>query len=71
MGLCTSSWFFSGAVAVTSDSFREGTVNRMLTDVACVGNESSVLECPSVASVGENCITAGVVCQGEWGILFF
>ena len=37
---------------------------RLLTDVACVGTESSVLECPSAASAGANCITAGVVCQG-------
>ena len=40
---------------------------RLLTDVACVGTESSVFECPSVASAGANCITAGVVCQGGSG----
>ena len=55
----------SGAVAVNADNFREGASPRLLTDLQCFGNESSIFQCGRTEFTGTSCTTAGVVCQGQ------
>ena len=55
----------SGAIAVTSGSFRETSVPHVLSDVSCQGSEANLLQCMynTVASCGQ-AENAAVVCQG-------
>ena len=57
--LCT------GAVAVSAETFGEGSASRLLSRVDCVGNESSLLQCPTTQYSGGGCVTSGVACQGK------
>ena len=57
--LCT------GAVPVSAEPFGEGSASRLLSRADCVGNESSLLQCPTTPYSGGGCVTSGVACQGE------
>ena len=52
-----------GAVAVNADTFSEGTVDRLLTDVECLGNESEIFRCTYSTFSGFVCTTSGAICQ--------
>ncbi len=54
-----------GAVGVSADFFNEGGVPVLLKSVRCVGNETALLDCPSVEGSGFSCPTIGVSCQGK------
>jgi len=58
-----------GAVAVSAETFGEGSASRLLSRADCVGNESSLLQCPTTQYSGGGCVTSGVACQGEQGLL--
>ena len=58
-----------GAIAVNADSFSEGSVDRLLSEVECFGNESEILNCSSSKFEGFTCTTSGVVCQGRSNLL--
>ena len=56
----------TGAVVLPTGSF-SGALPVVVSDVACVGNESSLLNC-SVNTVSVECDSgegAAIVCQGE------
>ena len=62
---------YVGAVVLPTGSF-SGALPTVLSDVACVGNESSLLNCSgNVASVecdsGEG---AAIVCQGRFLLVY-
>jgi len=54
-----------GAVAVSAETFGEGSASRLLSRADCVGNESTLLQCPTTQYSGGGCVTSGVACQGE------
>jgi len=58
-----------GAVAVSAETFGEGSASRLLSRADCVGNESSLLQCPTTQYSGGGCVTSGVACQGEHCLL--
>ena len=49
---------YSGAIAVNSDSFSEGSVDRLLTGVQCLGNESELFACNHSTFNGFSCVTS-------------
>ena len=53
-----------GAIALSADSFREGTAQRLLSDVRCTGGESSIIDCQYSLFQGFSCTTSGIICQG-------
>ncbi len=54
-----------GAVGVSADFFNEGSGPVLLNSVRCAGNETGILDCPSVEGSGFRCPTVGVSCQGK------
>ena len=58
--------YLTGAIGVISDPFGEGDATRLLTNVECSSNESTLLDCGRTNFVGITCPTAGVVCQGNY-----
>ncbi len=48
------------------DFFDEGSGPVVLTSVSCTGNETSLLDCPSVVIEDIPCSTAGVSCQSNY-----
>ena len=46
--------------------FSEGISPGVLTNVACSGSETVLLQCTHNRSRGLHCDTAGVVCQGAF-----
>ena len=54
----------SGAVPVNADFFSEGAGPTLVRSIQCVGNETMLLECPSVLEGERSCSRAGVSCQG-------
>lgn len=75
MVLMTGLWLLScdlwqcmmvlGAVAVNADSFSEGNVERLLTNVDCLGNETNLLDCSHSFFQDFICVTSGAICQGK------
>ena len=62
----------AGAVVLPTGSFN-GALPVVLSDVACVGNESSLLSCPGNILAPE-CYSgegAAIVCQGKMYIVVY
>ena len=62
---------YIGAVVLPTGSFA-GALPVILSDVVCVGNESSLLDC-SGNTVAVECVSgeeAAIVCQGETMCVF-
>ena len=57
--------FKTGAIAITSELYRENSLPSLLMDVDCNGSEHNILECSHTSGVGRSCGDAGVVCQGQ------
>ena len=56
---------YVGAINVSAPQyFSEGISPGELTNVACSGSETELLQCSHNSSRGLHCDTAGVVCQG-------
>lgn len=56
-----------GAIPVEKAYFGPGEVHIFLDEVACIGNETSLLQCPGTDAGLHNCYhteDAGVVCPG-------
>ena len=48
---------------MNADTFHEGTVDVLLSDVECIGNETELFECTLSNFEGMICGSSGVVCQ--------
>ena len=59
-------YLFIGALVLPTGSF-DGALSIVLSDVACVGNESYILNCTGniIAPECDSGEGAAVVCQGE------
>ena len=49
---------------MSAESFGEGSALRLLTNVNCQGNETTLLDCERTVYTGSSCVTSGVACQG-------
>ena len=56
---------FVGAIAVLSDFFNEGNLERVITNLGCSGTEANLLDCPHSSFSGFDCAASGAVCQCE------
>ena len=64
-------FFLSGAIAVTSGSFRpsETHLPHLLSDVSCQGSETNLLQCQYSTTVSCGATeAAAAVCQGRLGL---
>ena len=65
---CSYNLISIGAVALQSFTFSAISVPLLITDLGCVGNETSILDCSFNQSPDTSCGAfeeAGVVCQCE------
>ena len=69
VNFCFMCHLCKGAVAVSAETFGEGSASRLLSRADCVGNESTLLQCPTTQYLGGGCMTSGVACQGKHSLL--
>ena len=65
--VCRSMGFGDASEATTGASFGQGSVDIVLDDVRCTGNEQSIFQCPHGGYGRHNCghsDDAGVRCSG-------
>ena len=67
--VCRQLGYFDATAALGSDRFGAGSARGLISfsELACIGNESSISECPHLLTSVHNCTHSedvGVVCEG-------
>ena len=66
--VCRQLGYFNATAAVGPARFSSGSSPILFSEVACVGNESTITECDHHSTGGHNCShnqDVGVVCEGQ------
>ena len=66
--VCRQAGYINATAAVEPARFGSGSGHILFSEVACVGNESTITECDHRSTGGHNCSQShdvGVVCEGQ------